>query len=332
MVVSCGRRITSQIQRSMQRFPGAWSSKSADLGETHAAWQILERMRGKRVPIVLYILWFVWVRLLVVLPVYELRTVGGLRTAGGLRMARPGGVLRALLLPLRLALLPLHALLAALAYTLMVVFSGRIMGWTGKHALQPPRQASVATPTAIAAIGQALAPIRTKTDTVRVAARAAPPARPHWLLRRLVDPYRVLMMYTSPEHNARTNAAAARKPSAKPARTEPERQLGVAKPSVNFYKIVDKCIDEEYVDRNPSDSESDYDEDEDVVTMVDYDEDEDVVTMVDEDEDEDEDVEAAEAAEDATINDLEMGGTFAVRSGRSPFEVYSLPGLRCRCR
>jgi len=143
------RKLSHNMQKSMEKFPGAWSKRSSDLKEMNEAWGVLERERGKQVPAVLYFVWFCCVRFFIILPASELRQLGGLTTIFRAGTANPRGgrwIWTLALVPFRVAFLPFDLALVAAAYILLVLFTGWIVGAPNEPRRDPLISASVSHP------------------------------------------------------------------------------------------------------------------------------------------------------------------------------------------
>ncbi|KAI5848110.1 hypothetical protein BZA05DRAFT_120041 [Tricharina praecox] len=260
------RKLSYHMQKSMEKFPGAWSKRSSDLKEMNEAWRVLERERGKQVPAVLYFVWFCCVRFFIVFPASELRQLGGLITLFQATAASFHGgrwIWNLVLVPFRIAFLPFDLALVGAAYVLLVLFTGWIVGWTPNELR--PGTLSVASlfhpnpdpnfnPT-----GTSVYTVRAiKTPRRKVTAGEA-------LLQRFKQPFVILCQYSSyfPSIVAPVTSSAARKSTSKVASAS--LQLGAAGPRLppksEFYQVIDESLHAAGEDEVSDSEGTDYEED-----------------------------------------------------------------------
>lgn len=115
----------------------SWAKKGKVLKDTDEAENLVRR--GKKVPAELWYTWYCVMWLMFLLPANELYDVGGLRglvskvgyvrLKSGAKPSKPEKAWAITIIPLRVLLLPLHAVTISIDYVLLVVFSGALLGW-----------------------------------------------------------------------------------------------------------------------------------------------------------------------------------------------------------
>lgn len=133
------QRFGTYLQSSMLVVGDSWEEKGKLLQATDEAENLVRR--GKRVPAELWYTWYCMVWILFLLPATELYKIGGLRclmntgyvkmTAGS--QSNPPNHSEPLwaiaMIPLRIALLPVHFLAIIADYFLTLIFSKTLLGW-----------------------------------------------------------------------------------------------------------------------------------------------------------------------------------------------------------
>jgi hypothetical protein len=125
-------RLCGRLQNSMSHLGSrSWKERSHRLKEWSEA-AMLTSSREQRIPVSWYFTWYVLMWVFIVFPAQEVRKVGGVKQL--VNLVGQGGSERwrwiwdGALVPLRIALLPLHALMLLLDYILLVIFSVSIVG------------------------------------------------------------------------------------------------------------------------------------------------------------------------------------------------------------
>jgi hypothetical protein len=129
------QKVCYSLQQSMYNVGPAWKKRSHDLKDISEAELLIAR--EKRIPVVWFYTWYALIWLFMCFPSQELRAVGGVMelvrktTTGG----SEGGLLadgrwiwNGVMVPLRVLLLPLHAVILCLDYIFLVIFSESIVG------------------------------------------------------------------------------------------------------------------------------------------------------------------------------------------------------------
>lgn len=133
------QRFGTYLQSSMLVVGDSWAEKGKLLQDTDEAENLVRR--GKRVPAELWYTWYCMVWILFLLPATELYKIGGLRclvNTGYVKMTansqsnpqnRSEPLWAIAIIPLRIALLPLHFLTIIADYFLLLIFSKTLVGW-----------------------------------------------------------------------------------------------------------------------------------------------------------------------------------------------------------
>jgi hypothetical protein len=133
------QRFGTYLQSSMLVVGDSWAEKGKLLQDTDEAENLVRR--GKRVPSELWYTWYCMVWILFLLPATELYKIGGLRclmNTGYVKMtassqSNPPNHSEPLwaiaIIPLRIALLPVHFLTIIADYFLLLIFSKTLLGW-----------------------------------------------------------------------------------------------------------------------------------------------------------------------------------------------------------
>ncbi|KAI5837489.1 hypothetical protein DFP73DRAFT_315775 [Morchella snyderi] len=133
------QRFGTYLQSSMLVVGDSWAEKGKLLQDTDEAENLVRR--GKRVPAELWYTWYCVVWIFFLLPATELYKIGGLRclmNTGYVKMtassqSNPPNYSEPLwaiaIIPLRIALLPVHFLTIVADYFLLMIFSKTLLGW-----------------------------------------------------------------------------------------------------------------------------------------------------------------------------------------------------------
>ncbi|KAF8248842.1 hypothetical protein K440DRAFT_239876 [Wilcoxina mikolae CBS 423.85] len=129
------QRVCRSLQQSMYNVGPSWKKRSHDLKDISEAELLIAR--EKRIPVAWFYTWYALIWIFMCFPSQELREVGGIMEF--IRKTRAGGsegqlmadgrwIWNGVMIPLRVLLLPLHAVTLFLDYILLVVFSESLVG------------------------------------------------------------------------------------------------------------------------------------------------------------------------------------------------------------
>ncbi|KAI5803881.1 hypothetical protein EDC01DRAFT_645179 [Geopyxis carbonaria] len=122
-------KLRNTMHSSMANTGGSWGKRSNKLKISSEAERIVERDRELRIPVAWYYTWYSLVWLFIVFPATELISAGGLKhitARAGTKGARWAWDVAAV--PLRMMLLPLHAVLIVVDYVIFVIMGAALVG------------------------------------------------------------------------------------------------------------------------------------------------------------------------------------------------------------
>ncbi|KAI5819654.1 hypothetical protein BZA77DRAFT_384900 [Pyronema omphalodes] len=129
------RKMMYRLQSSMRNFGGAWKRRSDDLKDISDAELLLAR--EKRIPITWFYTWYALMWGFIAFPVQELRSIGGARelVKGKSTQLQENWLWNGVMVPLRVVMLPVHAVVVGMDYLLLLIFGEAIVGKKEKDEL-----------------------------------------------------------------------------------------------------------------------------------------------------------------------------------------------------
>jgi hypothetical protein len=122
------QKIMYRLQSSMRGLGGAWERRSDDL--KHIADAELLLAREKRIPVTWFYTWYALMWGFIVFPAQELRSIGGVRglVKGKSTQLQENWFWNGVMVPLRVVMLPVHAIVVGMDYLLLLIFGEAMVG------------------------------------------------------------------------------------------------------------------------------------------------------------------------------------------------------------